>query len=137
MSPQATQIVKYRLTKLMSLSFFKGLTLIQYQKGVVSHKSPKYSRSTTFPSNLCLPDYKEEVDIQSINHYVHSKLTSLILLGILVGLFILAFRPFGFRTFVHGLEIHSLFPLLLVTSIIGVCMVLLQRAGVIFAEDYV
>lgn len=57
-----------------------------------------------------------------------------ILLSVLVGLLILSVRPFGFRTFINGLGHDNIFSLLLVVSAVGICIVLLQRAGVIFSD---
>jgi uncharacterized membrane protein len=50
-----------------------------------------------------------------------SKLTGYILICILIALVILAFRPFGFRTFLHGLEHNNILSLLLVISVIAIC----------------
>ncbi len=57
-----------------------------------------------------------------------------ILLSVLVGLLILSVRPFGFRTFINGLGHDNIFSLLLVVSAVGICIVLLQRVGVIFSD---
>ena len=65
----------------------------------------------------------------------HNRLISLMLLGVLGGLLILMARPFGFRTFLHGLEENSVFSLLLVVCIVGIILVILQRAGIIFSEN--
>ncbi|MGC2596852.1 MAG: hypothetical protein WA395_01810 [Nitrososphaeraceae archaeon] len=64
----------------------------------------------------------------------HGRITGYLLICILIALVILAFRPFGFRTFLHGLEHDNIFSLLLVISIVATCLVILQKAGVIFAE---
>jgi hypothetical protein len=52
-----------------------------------------------------------------------------ILTSILAGLVILAIRPFGFRTFLHGLGHDNVFSLLLVASAVGVILVIVQRIG--------
>ena len=57
------------------------------------------------------------------------------LFGILCGLLILMIRPFGFRTFLHGLEYNNIYSLLLMVCIVGVCFVILQRAGIIFSDN--
>ena len=54
--------------------------------------------------------------------------------SILVGLLILAIRPFGFRTFLHGLQHDSIFSLFLVASIVGLVLVMMQRLGLIFPD---
>jgi hypothetical protein len=58
----------------------------------------------------------------------------IILSSILVSLLILVIRPFGFRTFLHGLQHDSIFSLFLVTSIVGVVLVIMQRLGLIFPD---
>jgi hypothetical protein len=58
----------------------------------------------------------------------------IILSSILVSLLILVIRPFGFRTFLHGLQHDSIFFLFLVTSIVGVVLVIMQRLGLIFPD---
>jgi glucan phosphoethanolaminetransferase (alkaline phosphatase superfamily) len=65
----------------------------------------------------------------------HNRLTSLMLLGILIVLLILMVRPFGFRTFLHGLGENNIFSLLLTVCIVGIILVILQRAGIIFSEN--
>ena len=65
----------------------------------------------------------------------HDRVIDLILLGILVGLLILSVRPFGFRTFLCGLEHNNIYSLLLMICIVGVCLTILQRAGVIFSDN--
>jgi hypothetical protein len=62
------------------------------------------------------------------------KIIGYVLICILIALVILAFRPFGFRTFLHGLEHDNFFSLLLVISIVAICLVIVQRAGIIFAD---
>jgi|GEM_PF-3897329 uncharacterized membrane protein len=62
------------------------------------------------------------------------KIMGYVLICILIALVILAFRPFGFRTFLHGLEHDNFFSLLLVISIVAICLVIVQRAGIIFAD---
>ena len=62
------------------------------------------------------------------------KIIGYVLICILIALVILAFRPFGFRTFLHGLERDNFFSLLLVISIVAICLVIVQRAGIIFAD---
>jgi glucan phosphoethanolaminetransferase (alkaline phosphatase superfamily) len=57
------------------------------------------------------------------------------LLGILIVFLILMVRPFGFRTFLHGLGENNIFSLLLVVCIVGIILVILQRAGIIFSEN--
>ena len=57
------------------------------------------------------------------------------LLGILIVLLTLMVRPFGFRTFLHGLRENSIFSLLLVICIVGIILVILQRAEIIFNEN--
>ena len=57
----------------------------------------------------------------------------LMLLGLLAGLLILMFRPFGFRAFLYGLDHNK--ALLLLVCIIGICFVILQRVGVIFGDN--
>jgi hypothetical protein len=54
-----------------------------------------------------------------------------ILSSIFVGLAILAVRPFGFRTFLHGLGHDNVFSLLLVVSAVAVGLVMMQRIGLI------
>ena len=56
------------------------------------------------------------------------------LLGILIVFLILMVRPFGFRTFLHGLGENNIFSLILVVCIVGIILVILQRAGIIFSE---
>jgi len=56
-------------------------------------------------------------------------------LGILVGLLILAVRPFGFRTFLIGLEHNNIYSLSLMICIVGIFLVILQRAGIIFSDN--
>lgn len=58
----------------------------------------------------------------------------IILSSILVALIILVIRPFGFRTFLHGLQHDSIFSLFLITSIVGVVLVMMQRLGLIFPD---
>jgi hypothetical protein len=58
-----------------------------------------------------------------------------ILTSILAGLVILAIRPFGFRTFLHGLGHENVFSLLLVASVVGVIFVIVQRIGLIFPDE--
>ncbi|HEY7570379.1 MAG TPA: hypothetical protein VH796_03320 [Nitrososphaeraceae archaeon] len=62
------------------------------------------------------------------------KIMGYVLVCILIALVILAFRPFGFRTFLHGLEHDNIFSLLLLVSIVAICLVIVQRAGIIFAD---
>ncbi len=54
-----------------------------------------------------------------------------ILSSIFVGLMILAIRPFGFRTFLHGLGHDNVFSILLVASAVAVVLVMAQRIGLI------
>ena len=54
-----------------------------------------------------------------------------ILSSIFVGLAILAVRPFGFRTFLHGLGHDNVFSLLLVVSAVAAGLVMMQRIGLI------
>jgi hypothetical protein len=58
-----------------------------------------------------------------------------ILSSILVGLMILAIRPFGFRTFLNGLGHDNIFSLLLVSSAVAVVLVMMQRIGLIFPNE--
>ncbi len=58
-----------------------------------------------------------------------------VLLSILASLMILSIRPFGFRTFLNGLGHDNIFSLLLVVSAVGICIVLLQRLGLIFSDS--
>ena len=44
----------------------------------------------------------------------------LMILGLLAGLLILMFRPFGFRAFLYGLEHNNIYSLLLLVCIIGI-----------------
>jgi len=57
-----------------------------------------------------------------------------ILSSIFVSLMILAIRPFGFRTFLHGLGHDNIFSLLLVASAVAVVLVMMQRIGLIFPD---
>jgi len=47
---------------------------------------------------------------------------------------ILAIRPFGFRTFLHGLGHDNIFSLLLVASAVAVVLVIVQRTGLMFPD---
>jgi hypothetical protein len=58
-----------------------------------------------------------------------------ILSSILVGLMILAIRPFGFRTFLQGLGHDSVFSILLVASAVAVVFVMAQRIGLISPDE--
>ncbi len=57
-----------------------------------------------------------------------------ILSVILISLIGLSVRPFGFRYFIHGLASNQLFSLSLVVGIVAVCVVMLQRMGIIFPD---
>lgn len=57
-----------------------------------------------------------------------------ILFVILAGLVLLSARPFGFRHFLQGLANNELFSILIVMGIVGVCLVMLQRLGIIFPD---
>ena len=59
----------------------------------------------------------------------------IILSSILVVLSILAIRPFGFRTFLIGLAHDNIFSLLLVAGAIAVVLVIMQRIGLIGADE--
>ncbi len=62
-------------------------------------------------------------------------LTELVILSsILVVLSILAFRPFGFRTFLIALGHDNIFSLSLVVGAIAVLLVIMQRIGLIFPD---
>jgi hypothetical protein len=58
-----------------------------------------------------------------------------ILSSVLVGLIILAIRPFGFRAFVNGLGHDNVFSFLLVVSVIAVVLAMMQRIGLIFSNE--
>ena len=58
----------------------------------------------------------------------------LVLFAILAGLLVLSIRPFGFRHFIHGLGNNDLFSIFVVMGMVGVCLVILQRTGVIFPD---
>lgn len=58
----------------------------------------------------------------------------MVLFVILVALGTLAVRPFGFRNFLHGLGNNDLFSIVLIVSIVGVAIVMLQRLGIIFPD---
>jgi energy-converting hydrogenase Eha subunit H len=57
-----------------------------------------------------------------------------ILSSVLVALLFLAARLFGFRTFLHALGHNNVFPLLLVTSVVGIVLVIMQKLGIIFPD---
>ena len=57
-----------------------------------------------------------------------------ILSSVLVVLLFLAARPFGFRTFLYALGHNNIFSLLLVTSAVGIVLVIMQRLEIIFAD---
>ena len=59
----------------------------------------------------------------------------IILAGILVGLLILAVRPFGYKAFQIGLAQRDIFPTVLIVGIVGVVLVILQRLGIIFGDQ--
>jgi len=62
----------------------------------------------------------------------HKLLREIVILSsIFVGLMILAIRPFGFRTFLHGLGHDNVFSLLLIASAVAVVLVMAQRIGLI------
>jgi hypothetical protein len=72
----------------------------------------------------------------STSHEKHKLLKEMtILSSILVGLMILAIRPFGFRTFLQGLGHDSVFSILLVASAIAVVFVMAQRMGFIYPDE--
>ena len=56
------------------------------------------------------------------------------LTAILIALIGLSVRPFGFRYFIHGLASNQLFSLSIVVGIVVVCVVMLQRMGIIFPD---
>lgn len=67
----------------------------------------------------------------------HSKTKSLrfelvILLSILGGLCFLAFRPFGFRTFLSGLSHGEIYSMAILVGILAILFVIMQRLGIIF-----
>ena len=64
----------------------------------------------------------------------HNLRVILILLGILAGMFILVFRPFGYRVFESSVGEHNIFAIILVFGIVGIVLVILQRLGIVFAE---
>ncbi|MDQ3835501.1 MAG: hypothetical protein M3270_01015 [Thermoproteota archaeon] len=61
-----------------------------------------------------------------------------LLLSILAGLCVLAFRPFGFRTFLSDLSHGEIYPMAILVGILAVIFVIMQRFGIIFdnPENY-
>ena len=57
-----------------------------------------------------------------------------ILSSILVGLLVLADKPYGIKTFLKGLAYHDIFSVLLLLAGIGIVLIMLQRLGIIFAD---
>lgn len=79
-------------------------------------------------------------DNHSLNEWAYTERSKFlrelaILSSIFLGLLILAVRPFGFRTFLNALGHDNIFSLLLVVSAIAVILVMLQRLGLIFADQ--
>jgi Na+/melibiose symporter-like transporter len=73
-------------------------------------------------------------DPSTQNHSQHSRNRDIgILFAILGGLLILVFRPFGYSTFLAELGQHNVFAILLLVSIIGIILLILQRLQLIFA----
>ncbi|OLD29701.1 MAG: hypothetical protein AUI62_02355 [Thaumarchaeota archaeon 13_1_40CM_2_39_7] len=54
------------------------------------------------------------------------------MLSILAGLCLLAFRPFGFRSFLAGLSHGGIYSMAILVGILAVIFVLMQRLGIIF-----
>ncbi|MFZ1076362.1 MAG: hypothetical protein WAN47_02900 [Nitrosotalea sp.] len=65
----------------------------------------------------------------------HNLRDVVILLGILAGMIILVVRPFGYRVFKIGLDQHNVLPVILLVGIVGIILVILQRLGIIFADN--
>jgi hypothetical protein len=65
----------------------------------------------------------------------HNLRDVVVLLGILAAMIILAVRPFGYRVFEIGLAQHNIFSVILVVGIVGIILVILQRLGIIFADN--
>jgi hypothetical protein len=65
----------------------------------------------------------------------HSIRDVIILLGILAVMLVLVVRPFGYRTFLIGLDQHNVFSVILIVGIVGIILVILQRLGIIFADS--
>lgn len=76
------------------------------------------------------------IDKPRANDNKSSKRELTILLSVLAVLVILVFRPFGLRLFLKQLEIGNVYSLLLIISIVGILLVILQRLGIIFNENY-
>jgi hypothetical protein len=55
-----------------------------------------------------------------------------LLLSIFAGLSILAFRPFGFRTFLSGISHNEIYSMMILVGIVAVIFVIMQRLGMIF-----
>jgi CBS domain containing-hemolysin-like protein len=55
------------------------------------------------------------------------------LVGILITLVLIIYGFYGFTSFLTGIEDKEVAALLLVTLIVGIILVMLQRAGIIFA----
>lgn len=58
-----------------------------------------------------------------------------LLLSILAGLCVLAFRPFGFRTFLSGLSNNDIYSMVILIGAVGVIIVIMQRLGIIFDDS--
>jgi hypothetical protein len=78
-----------------------------------------------------MPEHSQE----HLPNNSHSLRGLLILLGILAGMVILVFRPFGYRMFQIGVGEHNVFAIILVFGIVGVILVILQQIGIIFADS--
>lgn len=57
-----------------------------------------------------------------------------ILVGILITALVIIFGYYGFSNFLNGIEDKEVVPLLLVIIIVGIILVILQSAGIIFAD---
>lgn len=57
-----------------------------------------------------------------------------ILVGILITALVIIFGYYGFSNFLNGIEDKEVVPLLLVIIVVGIMLVILQRAGIIFAD---
>jgi hypothetical protein len=57
-----------------------------------------------------------------------------ILVGILITALVIIFGYYGFSNFLKGIEDNEVVPLLLVIIVVGIMLVILQRAGIIFAD---
>lgn len=57
-----------------------------------------------------------------------------VLVGILITVVLIIFAFYGFSNFLNGIEDNDMVALLLVIIIVGIILVMLQRAGIIFAD---